>query len=263
MGAESCSVVIDVLGRGSLATVSTFAHGAAWDGDPDEEANTSPAVVATLTGLWHYRGRNGLVEADPSILVLAQGREAYRCAHPLGPTDVTLCVSFDGDYELPSRSGVPRAPVECLLRALHRARDPLRIDALALTLLADLHELPSKVPALRPPQRRAVERARHYLEHSGDRSVTLAELARAAYVSPFHLHRLFRAELGVSPHEYQTRMRIDRAGRLLADGCSVAEVALAVGYRSPGHFARVFRARTGLTPSEYGRTGRVQGLTLA
>ena len=253
--------MIDVLGRGSLATVSTFAHGAAWNGDPEEEANASSAVVATLSGLWHYHGRNGLVEADTSILVLAHAREAYRCAHPLGPTDVTLSVSYDGDYELPSGSSRPRAPADGLLRALAQAREPLRIDALALTLLADLHELPSTVPRLRSGQRRAVARAREYLERSGNRSVTLAELAREAYVSPFHLHRLFRAELGVSPHEYLTRIRIDRAGRLLADGRNVAEVALAVGYRSPGHFARVFRARTGLRPSEYGRSGHVQGLT--
>jgi AraC-like DNA-binding protein len=253
--------VIDVLGRGSLATVSTFAHGDAWDGDPDEEANTSSAVVATLNGLWHYHGCKGVVEADSSILVLAHARESYRCAHPLGPADVTLSVSYDSDYELPSRSSVPRARADVLLSALRRARDPLRIDALALTLLAELHELPSDVPRLRPTQRQAVGRAREHLERSADRSVTLAELARAAYISPFHLHRLFRADVGVSPHEYLTRIRIDRARGLLADGHSVAEVALAVGYRSPGHFARVFRARTGLRPSEYGRDGHVQGLT--
>jgi AraC-like DNA-binding protein len=251
MSADSCAVVIEVVARGSLATVSTFAHGPAWAGDPEEEAFTGPVAIATVAGSWRFHGRAGPLDVDASTVVLGRAGEAYRCSHPHGPNDVTLSVAVTGDYELPGLATVPRPRLEGLLRALRNARDALHVDALALGLLASLHDLPHDAPRLRPGQRRAVERAKEHLERSSDRNVTLVELASEAALSPCHLQRVFRAEVGVSPHAYLTRLRVERARALLEDGWGVLETALAVGYRSPGHFGRVFRAHTGLTPSEY------------
>jgi AraC-like DNA-binding protein len=243
--------VIDVVASGSLATVSTFSHGPAWAGDPEEEAFTSAVAIATVAGSWRYHGRRGPIDVDTSLVVLGRAGEAYRCSHPQGPTDVTLSVAVTGDYELPALATVPRPRLDRLLRALRHARDALQVDALALGLLASLHDIPGDAPRLRPGQRRAVERAKEHLERSSHRDVTLVELASVAALSPSHLQRVFRAEVGVSPHAYLTGLRVERARGLLEEDWGVLETALAVGYRSPGHFGRIFRAHTGLAPSEY------------
>jgi transcriptional regulator GlxA family with amidase domain len=56
----------------------------------------------------------------------------------------------------------------------------------------------------------------------------------------------------VSPHEYQTRIRLTAAARLLPTE-KVEYVALAVGFRSKKNFYRAFRLAMGLSPSEFRR----------
>lgn len=240
------------MASGSLATVGTFAHGEAWEGDPDEEVFTTPTAIFTTAGAWRFHGRHGRVEADGGVVVLGHAGESYRCSHTGRPTDRTVFVSVRGDHELPARASAPRrAALAALVGALCRADTALKVDALALTLLAALHELPDGAPALDARRRAVVSDACEHLERHFDRDVSLAELAAAVHVSPFHLHRVFRAAMGVTPHEYVAQLRVARACDLLREGWSVAETAAAVGYRSSGHFARIFRARTGATPSVY------------
>jgi AraC family transcriptional regulator len=87
-----------------------------------------------------------------------------------------------------------------------------------------------------------------------DRSVSLAEIAREACLSPFHLHRNFRALFGETPHQYVLRLRLDLAAdRLRHTSVDVTEIALSVGFSSPAHFSRAFTRRYRLSPSQYRR----------
>lgn len=96
---------------------------------------------------------------------------------------------------------------------------------------------------------RVIEYMRAYL----DRPITLRDLAGVAGLSPYHFARAFRDALGLPPHQYLIRMRIERARELLAEtNWTVTEVALATGY-SAQQFARHFRRRVGCTPSAYRR----------
>jgi AraC-like DNA-binding protein len=63
---------------------------------------------------------------------------------------------------------------------------------------------------------------------------------------------MFVRAFGETPHEFLTRLRIDRAKQMLArDECPVTEVCLAVGYESLGSFSSRFRGLVGRSPSEY------------
>jgi AraC-like DNA-binding protein len=97
-------------------------------------------------------------------------------------------------------------------------------------------------------------RARDYLAAFADRRVSLAAAAREASLSPFHFQRSFVAAFGESPHEFLTRLRVERAKRALASTSrSVTEICFDVGYESLGSFSARFRALTGVSPSEYRR----------
>src|SRR5262249_27795116 len=82
----------------------------------------------------------------------------------------------------------------------------------------------------------------------------LADAAREAFLSPFHYHRLFVRTFGETPHEFVTKLRIDRAKRLLGrDQLPVTDVCYAVGYESLGSFSMRFRNLVGYSPSAYQR----------
>ncbi len=75
---------------------------------------------------------------------------------------------------------------------------------------------------------------------------------------PFHydyLRKLFKKEMGLTPLEYMTRMRMKKAESLLlsmgAQDYSVAEVAGLCGYEDPLYFSRVFKKTFGVSPSAY------------
>lgn len=79
----------------------------------------------------------------------------------------------------------------------------------------------------------------------------LAELGRAAQLSPFHFHRVYRALTGETIGRTVARLRLVRALQLLSDPArSVTDAALAVGYETSQAFARAFRQAFGVSPSE-------------
>lgn len=96
--------------------------------------------------------------------------------------------------------------------------------------------------------RRARDHAdRHYAE-----PIDVESLAAVAGLSKYHFLRLFRATYGLTPGEYVSQRRIERAQDLLrATGLSVTEVCVAVGFSSLGSFSSRFKAMVGETPSEF------------
>jgi len=77
-------------------------------------------------------------------------------------------------------------------------------------------------------------------------------LAGSLNVERSYLYRLFMEHAGVSPQEYLTEVRMERACELLSAGdLSVQAVACSVGYKDALYFSRLFRKRKGITPSDY------------
>ena len=99
----------------------------------------------------------------------------------------------------------------------------------------------------------AVRRARAHLRDRWDQKVTLAELAIRAGLSPFELVRRFRDQIGVTPHAYQTNLRVDEARRRLAAGRPAAAVAAECGFADQPHLTRVFKRAVGVSPGRYAR----------
>jgi AraC-like DNA-binding protein len=73
-------------------------------------------------------------------------------------------------------------------------------------------------------------RGRDLLASEYQSRVLLEQAAREACLSEFHFHRLFRATFGETPHDFLTRLRMERARQMLASERSVTEVCFEIGY---------------------------------
>lgn len=100
-------------------------------------------------------------------------------------------------------------------------------------------------------------RARDLLAADYQSSIRLEQAAGEACLSAFHFHRLFTSTFGETPHDFLTRLRMDRAKRLLVSAeMSVTDVCFEVGYSSLGSFSLKFHSVVGRAPTEYQREVR-------
>jgi AraC-like DNA-binding protein len=107
---------------------------------------------------------------------------------------------------------------------------------------------------MHPQTHRDLREARDFMRHAYGRPVNLPDISAHANLSPYHFLRVYKQAYGEIPHEFLTRLRIERAKTLLARGShNVTEACFEVGFSSLGSFSRLFAYRVGLSPSEYRR----------
>lgn len=100
-----------------------------------------------------------------------------------------------------------------------------------------------------------VDLALGHLAERTSEPLTLAELAEAAGLSPFHFARMFAARVGEAPMAHVRRHRLLAAADRLAVAphTALAELALDVGFESQPAFTRAFKRMFGVTPGAYRR----------
>lgn len=98
---------------------------------------------------------------------------------------------------------------------------------------------------------RAIRLARDFLDHHLGEHVQLRDVAQAAGLPPFRLHRAFERAVGLSPHRYQRQARIRVAAEMIRAGRRLSESAAAAGFADQAHMTRTFRASLGITPGAY------------
>ncbi len=92
---------------------------------------------------------------------------------------------------------------------------------------------------------------RHYINNNFDKELNLDLLSHIRFTSKFHLLRLFKRYYGVTPKQYLTNKRIEKAKQLLTQDISVTETCFDIGYESPSSFCTLFKSRVGLTPTGF------------
>jgi AraC-like DNA-binding protein len=98
---------------------------------------------------------------------------------------------------------------------------------------------------------RRLETIREYIFSHFREGVTLADLENISGSDRFGIIRDFKETFRISPHAYQTILRINYSKKELRRGRQVLDVALDAGFYDQSHFIRVFKSYVGLTPSRY------------
>ncbi len=102
--------------------------------------------------------------------------------------------------------------------------------------------------------RARLRRVLDYIESSIQGDISLDSLAAVAGYSTFHFARKFTHAMGVPPHRYISRMRLENAkAELAARKLPIAEIALNARFSSQASFTRAFHKATGLTPKQFQR----------
>ena len=98
---------------------------------------------------------------------------------------------------------------------------------------------------------KSIDRVREFAQASLADKIVLDDLARMVDLDRFSFLRLFKRTIGMTPHAWLLRLRLERAVELLRQGGDrpITEIAHAVGFFDQSHFNRAFRQAYGVTPS--------------
>jgi len=219
-------------------------------------------------GMFSGRGLPGQFVIVPPRVPTTILIDAPHRIRNLGIDARTAALWLPGDADQPLDFGVLHVQVNDdplvrqTLHALWRelaAEEPaarLFVESAASALLARVALLAQRSQGREPFRGGlAAWQARRVTEYLNDHfaeQVGLDELAALVHLSPYHFARAFKTTVGLPPHRYQTRLRLERAQALLRDtDLTVTQVAEAVGYETPQALGRLFRRELSMSPARY------------
>jgi len=247
-----------------------------------DEEHQAFSITLVDRGQFTYRTRAGGAVLSPGWLMLGNAGDGYVCSHEesdgTGDDCTVLSLSaelLDSTLEALGQGGakahferacLPPSPrVAGLFSALAEDGDEgFALEETTLAVVAAVRRslTDGDAPEPLPRQDERARAAAHYIETRGTEELTLDEVAAAVGLSPFHLMRVFRRAIGVTPHQYLMRVRLLRAVALLRDTARpVTDVAYDAGWADLSNFNRAFRRELGCSPREL-RQGSVKLLRL-
>ena len=225
----------------------------------------SGCQIANIRGEREFTGPGALYLLNPGEIHdgapgISDGYR-YRMIYP----DIALLTGILEDVTGRSFRGTPSFSRQLLhdpdlAQAFHHAHklveagdEPLSAEEAMYSVLSRMFAQYGSV-IIAPPKaddRTALRRARDYLADNFASEIGLEELTEISGLSRAHLIRAFRKHYYITPHAFQTDMRIRHARRLLRTGATPSETAMECGFADQAHFTRHFKARTGITPAVF------------
>jgi AraC family transcriptional regulator len=197
---------------------------------------------------------------------LRDAREYQQLSVELGRDFVSAAAAFEGpvnfdvietwDYKDPLSWQLARVIYdECISRA---PQGTLYTETAATLLAMHLVRNLSTITRLLKEIRRGglspsrLRRACDYMMcHLGE-DISLHEVAASVQLSTGHFSTAFKQSLGVAPHAWLRRQRIERAKTLLHDpNLDLTQTAMILGYANQSSFGVAFKRETGLTPIQW------------
>lgn len=99
-----------------------------------------------------------------------------------------------------------------------------------------------------------VNLAKEYISNNYNKKFNLKDVAQMSCLSVNHLLRTFKSAYGISPYQFLSRVRLDRARYFLEKGdYPIAQISILVGFDSISSFIRLFKSTFNTTPMKYKR----------
>ncbi|MET1416711.1 AraC family transcriptional regulator [Roseibium sp. HPY-6] len=151
----------------------------------------------------------------------------------------------------------PQPSIDALMNQLWRVSlgsspsDDLYFDGLVLQFVAELTQSRTLSPlGEERPEDIRIARAIEYIEAHLGRSLTVAEVASVACLSPAHFSRSFKAHTGEPVWTFVQRRRSERAMEMIQHSShTIADIAYQCGFSNQGHMTTCLKRRFGITPS--------------
>ncbi len=114
--------------------------------------------------------------------------------------------------------------------------------------------LPFARAAVRNDIYRRLALAKDHIRSNYDRAIDLEGICRETGMSKFHFLRVFRSFYGITPYQYLSAVRMEKAADLLQHtNASIAEIADGLGFEYPNSFIKAFRKTYKVAPLQYRR----------
>jgi AraC family transcriptional regulator len=195
---------------------------------------------------WDLRGKDTFLTMSVSPALL--NRVAKELGH--GPDGIEIRNRFQvRDTQLENLGWALKGEMECGYPC-----GQLYFDSLAVAVTTRLirYHSSKSIDMKRPNKRLSDRRLRQvfvYIEDNLAQNIALGDLAAVVGLSVSHFNVLFREAVGLSPHQYLIRRRIERAKDLLSEGkLSISQIAAESGFAHQSHLARHMRRMLGVTP---------------
>ncbi|MBF8726672.1 AraC family transcriptional regulator [Pseudomonas putida] len=236
----------------------------AWFGSHgyDPHRHDTYSIGRTLAGVqsFHYKGTlchgmpgNTLVLHPDELHDGMAGTEAgfrYRMAY----IDPALIQAALGGQPLPfvpgGLSSDPRLfhASEAFVQAVDHPLERLQEQDAVYDLAMALRAVAGKPRGRKRLDYRSAERAKAFILEHLHLGITLEMLERASGREQWSLSRDFRALYGTSPYRFVTLRRLENVRRLLLDGFTLVDAALAAGFHDQSHMTRHFTRSYGVPP---------------
>jgi AraC-like DNA-binding protein len=231
-------------------------------------------VVGVIeSGVEMFRRDSELYYATPNKVILVNPNQLHTGSagvpegwtyRTLYPTVAQMQQATQEIFETDDAPYFPKAVIAdkklaAQVRAFHQAAEQgtkLEQDSTFLTMLSSLvsrhAERALTLNNIRL-EHEAVKKVKGFLETHPSAEISLQDLAKIASLSSFHLLRVFKKELGVTPHAYQIQQRVHLAKQFVKQGKTLAEVALETGFHDQSHMGFHFKRLVGVTPRQFVR----------
>ncbi|QHT62960.1 AraC family transcriptional regulator [Paenibacillus lycopersici] len=225
---------------------------------------TAGDLVLVSKGVVHNSSEIGSPEHERIVINFSDG--FLGTGHPLH--DPLLLAPFAQQARVFRLSAQERVFAEQLLGKMIAEADQqrpgcevyLRLLLAELLLFAARHPVDERPesPGQQNPLHQKITEIAAFIGANYAAKLTLPELAKRFFVSPYYLSRSFKAVTGFTLIEYVNLTRIREAQKLLREtDLKIIAVAERTGFESAGHFDRMFKKLTETTPLLYRKLNRL------
>ncbi len=185
-----------------------------------------------------------------------QWADEFRARYPQVDLDEAVLFVDDGDILTSAGSA---AALDLALHVIRKDHGADVASAVARRLVFPGHRPGGQRQFIDRPIPKEAESdlatALDWAERHATEAITVSDVAACASLSVATLHRRFRAELGCTPLQWLSAIRLEHARRLLEHtDYSVDQVADRSGLGTTANLRKHLAAQTGLTPTAYRRT---------